>query len=63
MFRKWWCLHWFDPPTTREYSCSKGPIIAGAQRSYLVTEETRVCCRCGLIDRRKVGDPIYEGWN
>jgi hypothetical protein len=57
------CLHWFDPPTTREFSEYVGAIICCQQKSYRVTAETRVCSKCGLTDSRKIGDPVFEGWD
>lgn len=57
------CLHWFDPPTTIQYSESFGPIVCLEQKSRTIKEERRTCSKCGLVDRRQIGEPIYEGWN
>lgn len=57
------CLHWFDPVRTDEYSEHVGHFICHQQRLYEYTEETRTCSRCGLTDKRRVGEPRFIGWD
>jgi predicted Zn-ribbon and HTH transcriptional regulator len=57
------CVHWFDEQPVREYGYSEGAIICMEQKSYRVTVQPRACSKCGLTEERRVGEPIYEGWN
>jgi hypothetical protein len=49
-------------PTAYEFAESRGPIIATQQKTWTFTQESRTCCKCGLVDTRRVGEPVYEGW-
>lgn len=61
-FKQLFCLHWFDlqPRYEREYS--EGPIICFERRHFRATIERRICSKCGLEEERRIGDPVYDGW-
>lgn len=56
------CVHWFDATTAYEFAEGRGPIVATQQKSWTFTQESRTCSKCGLVDTRRVGEPVYEGW-
>lgn len=56
------CIHWFDAIETMQFSQSSGPIICTEQKTWTITEERRTCSKCDLVDRREIGEPVYEGW-
>lgn len=57
------CLHWFDASVTNEFTEYVGHVVCNQQRMYRYTQETRTCSRCGLVDGRRVGKPVFEGWD
>ena len=56
------CLHWFDPSVTNEFTEYVGAIVNSQQKTYTYTQESRTCSKCGLIDYRRVGERIFQGW-
>jgi hypothetical protein len=57
------CLHWFNPPVTMEFTEWSGAIVCCQQKHWTYTQETRTCSKCGLTDSRRVGEPVYMGWD
>lgn len=57
------CLHWFDAPTIHESDGYVGAIVCCQQKHFTFKVETRVCSRCGLSDSRRLGEPVFEGWD
>lgn len=61
--RQFFCVHWFDEQPLRQYAEYGDIIIACQQREYLVTVQPRVCSKCGFEETRRIGEPVYQGWN
>ena len=61
--RQQFCLHWFDNLGISEHEYNEGIIVCGERRLFRQMIETRVCARCGLVDKRAVGEPVYLGWD
>lgn len=61
-FRQLLCLHWFDVLPSEQYVSYVGPIVCTEQREFLVMVEPRICSKCGLRETRRVGEPVFLGW-
>lgn len=57
------CVHWFDEQPTQEYTSHEGAIVCAEQKSYHITVQPRVCSKCGFTETRRIGEPVYEGWD
>lgn len=60
--RQIFCVHWFNEQPPEEYTYSEGHVICMQQRTYHVMRQYRACSKCGLDEYRRVGEPVYEGW-
>lgn len=56
------CVHWFDDGKPYDSEYSEGSIICTEQRTYTVAVQDRICSKCGRIESRRLGEPVYEGW-
>lgn len=62
-FKQLFCLHWFNEVQTNEFSEYYGAIVCTQQKSRIYTQESRTCSKCGLVDTRRIGEAIFEGWS
>lgn len=61
--KQMFCCHWFDETGPYTVSYWDGPIICTEQRTYNVDVKERICFKCGKVESRRVGEPIYIGWS
>lgn len=62
-FGQIFCIHWFDAMPRYEYEYSAGVIICTEQKTFRALMEPRICSKCGLTEERRIGEPVYLGWN
>lgn len=61
--RQLFCNHWWEVQAPFTYEAGMGAIIAGQQKQFNVTTQTRSCWKCGAQETRRIGEPEFVEWS